>query len=668
MLYKELFRPIKIGSVEIKNRIGMAPLQPIGLVNPGDDCYSPRIIDYYVERAKGGVGLIITGATEIENDIEKSVPGIYPSIATNPLRFIGSAGELTEKVHSYGCKIFIQLTLGLGRSAPPEWIVGQPVAPSPLPNHWNPSVICRELSTQEVEILVRKAGEAAEIAAEAGFDGVEIHAAHEGYLLDQFMIARFNRRTDKYGGDLLGRLTFPIEIVQEIKKRLGIGFPVQIRYAIKSFIKDWNQGGLPEDEFEEKGRDLAEGLEIAKILEQAGYDAFNADASSVEGYYWAHPPEYQKHGCYLDLVKELKRVVNVPVLVAGRMDLPEVAHKAIIEQKADMILLGRGLLADPKWPKKVREGNIQQIRPCLGCHDGCLTRTAILRPLSCAVNPACGREKDYGINRANIVKKVMVVGGGIAGMEAARVAALRGHQVLLFEKTNELGGHVREASVPDFKRDVYRLLAWDENELQKLNVNVNISREVSLEQVVEEKPDVVIVATGSKYAFPPVPGIDKGNVATATDLLLGKKACGDSVIVIGGGLVGCEVALWLKKKGKKVTIIEKRPNILTGGSPLSHAKKTMIIDLLNFYKVDVITDAILLEIREDGVEIRYSEGQMKHSILGDTICIAAGLESDQELFKQIEHVIPNSYLIGDARRVQNIMSAIWDACEVARII
>lgn len=668
MLYKELFRPIKIGSVEIKNRIGMAPLQVIGLVNPGDDCYSPRVIDYYVERAKGGTGLIITGATEIENDIEKSVPGIYPSISTNPLRFIGSAGELTERVHAYGCKIFIQLTLGLGRSAPPEWVIGQPVAPSPIQNHWNPSLICRELSTKEVETLVRKAGEAAEVAAEAGFDGVEIHAAHEGYLLDQFMIARFNKRTDKYGGDLQGRLTFPIEIVQEIKKRVGKSFPVQIRYAVKSFIKDWNQGALPGEEFEEKGRDLAEGLEIAKILEQAGYDAFNADASSVEGYYWAHPPSYQEHGCYLDLVKELKRVVNVPVLVAGRMDLPEVAHKAIIEQKADMILLGRGLLADSDWPEKVREGSVQHIRPCLGCHDGCLTRTAILRPLSCAVNPACGREKEYGINRAGVVKKVMVVGGGIAGMEAARVAALRGHQVLLFEKTNELGGHVREASVPDFKRDGYRLLDWYENELQKLNVTVNFLRQVSLEQVVEEKPDVVIVATGSRYSIPAVPGIHKKNVATATDFLLGKKSYGDSVIVIGGGLVGCEVALWLRKKGKKVTIIERQPNILSEGSPLSHAKKTMIIDLLNFHKVNVVTDAILSEIKDDGVEIRNSGRQMKHLIFGDTICIATGLESEQELFKQIKQVIPNTYLIGDARRVQNIMSAIWDGYEVARNI
>ena len=282
MLFTELFEPIKIGSVEIKNRIGMAPLQVMGLVNPGDDCYSPRVVEYYVERAKGGAGLIITGATEIENNIERSVPGIYPTISTNHRRFNASAAELTERVHAYGCKIFIQLAFGLGRSAPPEWVVGQPIAPSPVPNHWDPSVICRELSTKEVETLVRRAGEAAEIAVGAGFDGVEIHAAHEGYLVDQFMIARFNKRTDKYGGDLLGRLTFPIKIVQEIKKRVGKGFPVQIRYAVKSFIKDWNQGGLPGEKFEEKGRDLAEGLEAAKILEKAGYDAFNADASSVE--------------------------------------------------------------------------------------------------------------------------------------------------------------------------------------------------------------------------------------------------------------------------------------------------------------------------------------------------------------------------------------------------
>lgn len=668
MLFTELFEPIKIGSVEIKNRIGMAPLQVMGLVNPGDDCYSPRVVEYYVERAKGGAGLIITGATEIENNIERSVPGIYPTISTNHRRFNASAAELTERVHAYGCKIFIQLAFGLGRSAPPEWVVGQPIAPSPVPNHWDPSVICRELSTKEVETLVRRAGEAAEIAVGAGFDGVEIHAAHEGYLVDQFMIARFNKRTDKYGGDLLGRLTFPIKIVQEIKKRVGKGFPVQIRYAVKSFIKDWNQGGLPGEKFEEKGRDLAEGLEAAKILEKAGYDAFNADASSVEGYYWAHPPEYQEHGCYLDWSKELKKAVNVPVLVAGRMDLPEVSQRAIIDQKADMILLGRGLLADPFWPKKVKEGNVQYIRPCLGCHDGCLTRIAILRPLSCAVNPACGREKEYGVERACIAKKVMIVGGGIAGMEAARVAALRGHQVLLFEKTNQLGGHVREASVPDFKRDGRRLLAWYQNELQRLKVTVNIERKASLELVMKEKPDVVIVATGSKYRIPAVPGTDKKNVVTATELLLGKKNSGESVVVIGGGLVGCETALWLTKQGKKATIIEKQKDILSGGSPLSHAKETMILDLLRFHNVSVMTDRTLLKVTDDGVEISDIEKQTKQSILADTICVATGLISKQELFKQLERVVPSAYLIGDARRVQNIMAAVWDAYEVARAI
>jgi 2-enoate reductase len=279
-------------------------------------------------------------------------------------------------------------------------LIDRPIAPSAIPNYWDPTVTCRELTTEEVESLVKKAGESAEIAAASGFDGVEIHAVHEGYLLDQFTIELFNRRKDKYGGNLEGRLNFPIEIVKEIKKRVGRSFPVSLRYSIKSYIKDWNQGGLPDEKFEERGRDIEEGLKVAKILEKAGYDAFDADGGSYDAWYWAHPPVYQKHGCYLPLTEKLKEVVSVPVLVAGRLDIPDLAKKVLNDGKAaDMIVIGRGLLADPYWPKKVLRGETKRIRPCIGCQDGCLGRIFIGRPLSCAVNPACGREDEYGIKK-----------------------------------------------------------------------------------------------------------------------------------------------------------------------------------------------------------------------------------------------------------------------------
>lgn len=456
--YSKIFEPIKIGKAEVKNRIAMAPMVVRGLTTMGG-AFSQRAIDYYIERARGGTGLIITSLVRVENEIEKFPMPSVPCLSLNPGHFIQTACELTEGVHAYGARIFIQLTGGVGRVGRPRNLLSRPIAPSAIPNYWDPSITCREMTTEEVERLVRAFGEATKVAIAAGFDGIEIHAVHEGYLIDQFAIAMFNRRTDKYGGDLRARLTLPVEIVKEIKHQVGADFPVQLRYSIKSFIKNWCQGGLPGEQFQEAGRDTEEGLAAARILEEAGYDAFNADAGSYDAWYWAHPPLYQEHGCYLPLTERLKKVVTVPVLVAGRMELPELAAAAIAEGKADIVCLGRGLLAEPSWSNKVLEGKIQRIRPCLGCQD-CIERTALGRPLSCSVNPACGRERDYAVQPAREVKSVMVIGGGVAGMEAVRVAARRGHRVSLYEKNDKLGGHLIASSVPVFKQDMVRLLKW----------------------------------------------------------------------------------------------------------------------------------------------------------------------------------------------------------------
>jgi len=520
--HSKLFEPIKIGKVEIKNRIAMSPMHLFGLTTLGG-AFSQRAIDYYKERARGGTGLIITGIVKVENEIEKRPVNSISCLSLNPIHFIQTASELTEGVHTYGTRIFLQLTAGFGRVGEPGDISGQPVAPSAIPNYWDPTVTCREMTTEEVERLVKAFGEAAKIAVMAGFDGIEIHAMHEGYLIDQFTIAMFNRRTDKYGGNLRERLTFPIEIVKEIKNKAGVDFPVQLRFSIKSFIKDWRQGGLPAEEFKEAGRDIEEGLEAAGILEDAGYDAFNADAGSYDAWYWAHPPSYQEHGLYLPLTGRLKKVVTVPVIVAGRMDVPDLAAAALAEDKADIVSLGRGLLADPYWPASVFEGKVSRIRPCLACQDGCGERINLGRPLSCAVNPACGREKDYAIQPAREVKNVMVIGGGIAGMEAARVAAIRGHSTALYEKNDRLGGHLIAVAVPEFKQDVARLLKWYETELAELGVQIHLNKEATLELAQKEKNNVVIVATGSKSIIPDIPGVDSEKVTTPTDILLGKK-------------------------------------------------------------------------------------------------------------------------------------------------
>lgn len=663
---QKLFEPMKIGSVEIKNHIAMAPMANMGLIEE-DGCYTKRVEDYYVERARGGTGLIITGAVKVENEIEKLKMPSFPCITINPTHFIQTSSELTERVHAYGAKIFIQITFGLGRSGAPAFLDGQPVAPSAIPNYWDPTVTCRALTTQEVETMVKRFGEAAVIAKESGFDGIEIHAVHEGYLLDQFTLSIFNRRTDKYGGDLKGRLTLPSEIVREIKNTVGEKFPVILRYSVKSYIKDWRQGGLPGEEFKELGRDVEEGMEAAKILEQAGYDAFDADCGTYDAWYWAHPPMYFDYGCYLPYSEKLKKEVKVPVLSAGRLDLPGIGEKALQDGKLDMVVIGRGLIADPYLPNKLMNGEEDRIRPCLACHDGCMGRMFIAKPLSCAVNPAAGREGTYGITPACVKKNVLVVGGGVAGMEAARVAALRGHQVSLYEKRDQLGGHVIEGSVHDFKLADRNLLKWYETELGKAGVQVSLNSELTERDILERKPDAVVVASGSTAVKLKVPGIEKSKVCFAEDLLSGKKQAEDPVVVIGGGLVGCETALWLAKQGREVKIVEALPEILKAGRPIPHMNRIMLIDLLKFHNVESITNHSLLEVTDEGVTVIGKDFE-RTALKAGTVVIAVGYKPDRTLCHSLKGKVAELYNIGDSREAANIMNAIWDGYEVGRSI
>ena len=658
-----LFEPIKIGGMEVKNKISMAPMGAFGLVD-NEGCYNQRAIDYYVERAKGGAGLIITSITKVENELDKVIPGIIPIVSINPGRFLMTSAEMTERVHAYGSKIFLQLTMGFGRSgAPGTLLAAQPVSASDIPNYWDPKVTCRALTTSEVEWIVQKFIEAANIAKQAGFDGVEIHAVHEGYLLDQFTLSIFNRRTDKYGGDLRGRLTLPIEIVQGIKDSVGDDFPVGLRYSVKSCIKDWRQGGLPDEDYVEKGRDLKEGLEAAKILEKAGYDELNTDVGTYDAWYWSHPPVYQKSGLYLPYTKELKKVVNIPVIVAGKLGIPEDAEKALEDGQADMIGLGRPLLTDPYWPKKVLSGKYEEIRPCIGCHTGCLGRGFECKPLSCAVNPACGRERYYEIKPTLVPKNVMVVGGGVAGMEAARIAKMRGHNVTVYEASNALGGVIIPGSVPDFKLDDRRLISWYRNEMKRLNINVALNTKVTEELVDKEKPDIVIIATGAKEIKLSLPGIEKDKVASAVELLNGTKKAGKNVLMVGGGLVGCETALYLAQSGKNVTIVEAKENILSTGKPVPHMNKIMLIDLLKKYNVKVITNNSLLSVTDEGAVLIDNKFKQQN-VQADTVAIAVGFKSNNELYNKLHGKVTDLYLIGDAYQAANIMDAIWSGNEV----
>lgn len=658
----KLFSPITIGKVKIKNRIAMAPMGAFGLISD-DGSYNQRAIDYYVERAKGGTGLLITSITKVENEIDKTVMPAFPCATTNPVKFIETSTEMTERVHAYDTKIFLQLTMGFGRSGAPALMAARPVSASAIPNYWDPSITCRALTTEEVETIVRKFGEAAQIAKAAGYDGVEIHAVHEGYLLDQFTLAIFNHRTDKYGGDLRGRLTLPIEIVQTIKKACGADFPVGLRYSVKSAIKDWRQGGLPGEQYEEKGRSLEEGLEAAQILEAAGYDELDTDVGTYDAWYWSHPPIYQKHGLYLPYTEELKKVVHVPVIVAGKLDIPDMAEKALDDDGADMIGIGRGLLADPYWPRKAFSGKDADIRPCIGCHAGCLGRAFEGKILSCAVNPAAGRERLYELHPALQSKDILIAGGGIAGMEVARVATLRGHKVRLYEKTGELGGHVVPGSKPDFKLDDKRLLEWYIHQMKELQVDIHMNTEVTPELIEREKPDAVVVATGSGDIVPQVPGIDKPNVCNACEVLNGDRQTGRNVVMVGGGLVGCETALWLAQAGRSVTVVEMLDDILLSGSPVPHMNRIMLIDLLRQAKVKVIPKHSLLEVRDDGVKI-IDRNFRRSELPCDTVVTAVGYRPDTALFDAISGKVGDLYVVGDANAANNLMYAIWTANEV----
>lgn len=663
MKYAKLFTPVKIGNVTIKNRFAMAPMGPLGLAD-ADGGFNQRGIDYYTERAKGGTGLIITGVTFVENEIEEHGMPNCPCSTHNPVHFVRTAREMTERIHAYNAKVFLQMSGGFGRVTIPTNL-GEfpPVAPSPIQHRWLDKT-CRALTTEEIRSIVKKFGEGAYNAKRAGFDGVQIHAVHEGYLIDQFAIALFNQRTDEYGGSLENRLRFAKEIVEEIKERCGKDFVVTLRYSPKSFIKELRVGGLPGEEFEEKGRDLEEGVEAAKLLVAYGYDALDTDVGSYDAWWWSHPPMYQEKGLYRPYCKLMKENVDVPVICAGRMDDPDMALEAIENGTCDMISMGRPLLADPDYCNKLRSGRMDEIRPCISCQEGCMGRIQEYSMINCAVNPQAARERFMAYTPILKAKKVMVVGGGVAGCEAARVLATRGHKPEVFEATDHLGGNLIPGGAPDFKEDDIALAKWFKRQLELLEVPVHYNTKVTKEMVLAGGYDAVVCATGSTPKMFPLGDDEK--VYSAADVLTGAKEAGDTMVVVGGGLVGCETALWLAQKGKKVTIVEALPKILALNGPLCHANSEMLERLIPFHGIEVVCGARVTGYK-DGYLSATVDGEEK-KIPCDGVILSVGYRENNSLYQELEFEVPEIYQLGDAKKVANIMYAIWDAFEVANHI
>ena len=663
MKYQKLFTPVKIGSVTIKNRFAMAPMGPLGLAD-AQGGFNQRGIDYHTERAKGGTGLIITGVTFSDCKVETQSMPNCPNSTYNPVHFIRTSREMTERVHAYGSKIFLMMSAGFGRVTIPTNL-GEfpPVAPSAIPHRWLDK-ICRPLTVEEIRSIVKSFGDGAYNAKRGGFDGVEIHAVHEGYLLDQFAISMFNQRTDEYGGSLENRLRFAKEIVEEIKSRCGEDFPVALRFSVKSMIKDWREGALPGEEFTEMGRDIEEGLQAAKLLVEYGYDALDTDVGTYDAWWWNHPPMYQKKGLFRPYCKMVKEVVNVPVLCAGRMDDPDMALEALEKGECDIISLGRPLLADPDYVNKLRAGRVKEIRPCISCQEGCMGRIQEYSMINCAVNPQAARERDMAYAPVLTSRKVLVVGGGVAGCEAARVLAVRGHRPEVYEKGGCLGGNLIPGGAPEFKEDDLALAAWYADALERLHVPVHLNHEVTKDEVLAGDWDAVIVATGSS---PKTFSLgDDDHVYTASQVLLKEKDCGESTVIVGGGLVGCETALWLARHGRKVTIVEALDKILAVNGPLCHANKDMLERLVPFNGVEVVTGAKVKSYQNGVLTAETAEGEKKISC--NSVILAVGYREEDSLYRQLEFDVPEIYLLGDARKVSNIMYAIWDAFEVANHI
>lgn len=660
MKYQTLFTPLKIGNCLIKNRYVMEPMGPAGLAD-GFGAFNERAVDFYTERAKGGVGLIIAGMCYVENTVEWHADGSMPCPTKAPVLFKRTAIELTERVHAYGAKIFIQLSAGFGRVTNRFRPGDKPIAPSEIPYRWDPSITCRAISTEEVQQIIRSMGEAAAIAKAAGFDGVEIHAMHEGYLIDQFAMECCNRRTDQYGGSLENRIRFAVEIVEEIKKKCGKDFPVIMRYSSKSFMKDFGIGALPGEEFQEMGRDLEEGMVIAKMLQDAGYDALDADVGCYDSWYWNHPPMYFDGGMYLPFNRELKKHVTIPVLTAGRMDDPKVACEAVSTNATDFVGLARPLLADADLVNKLYRGEEEDIRPCLSCQEGCIGRLKKYLHISCAVNPAACRERSFALKRTDAPRKVAVVGGGAAGCEAARVLKLRGHEPVLFEAGERLGGKLHQAGAPDFKEDDRKLIRWYEYQIKKLEIPVHFHTKIEGEEQLR-KFDQIIIATGSD----PIQ-INLGEetpVENVKDVMEHPEWYEEPFAIVGGGLVGCEAALMLAKQGRGVSIVEALPELMAANGPACYANRQMLKDLIRFYQIPVYENSRARKTDKDGLVIENAAGT--GHIEAKTVVLSVGYRADQSLYRSLSEAGREVYLAGEAKDgSSNVLRSIWDAYEIA---
>lgn len=659
MQFNNLFTPLRIGNLTLKNRFILAPLGMHMFDARGG--INEEGANYYAQMAKGGFGLIMTGSLITDTKVDKNSSLERFSPNWNYKNFIATCVPMNERIHSYGAKIFAQISAGSGGN-------GAHKSASELPTFFNPEYKTAALTVDEIKKKTEMLILGAEKCKKAEFDGVDIHALHWGYLLDEFAMSITNKRDDEYGGTLENRLRFPKEIIQGIKQICGSDFPVSVRVGLKSYIKGLGMNKASLTGNKEAGRTLEEGLEVCKLLEFYGYDALNVDVGVYGSFYHACPPIYMPKGHYLPLAAEAKKAVNIPVILSNRMNDPIMAEKAIAREEIDGVVIGRPALADPFFPNKVAKGKVEEIRPCIACNECIKYLLKNGAAVGCAVNPAITRELSYGITKAVYRKTVIVVGGGISGMEAARVAKMSGHDVTLYEACDKLGGSLIPAGGHSFKKEMRELNDWYQRELKDLGVPVILNSTVSVDMLKHSGADTAILAVGSIPVIPEIPGIDNPKCVSCVDVLLRKKPVGQNVIVAGGGLVGCEIAIECAMKEKSVIIVEALDEILVAGPEIPLMNSMMIKDLIKYYKIDVHLGCTVTSINDNGVVVASLGGNNIQEIPTDTVVLAFGFKPAPSMLRDLYGSGIDVYQTGDCNRVGNVMTAIWDAYEVARSI
>ena len=678
--YAPLFTPWRIGNVEIKNRIVQAAMGGTSLFGWLEPCHFDKEAAYHIlNRAQNNVGLVLPGMQCVRDTMGRR--WLYQ----NRKMFRDLAAWMPE-FHKTGAKLFVQLAAGFGRSMAinemmvkmlqnkPFGKVAKPfldveyacASASATPNRWYPEVKSRPLTVEEIHEMVDAFAKTAGLLQEAGVDGVEIHAVHEGYLLDQFTIANMNYRTDEYGGSFENRYRFPVEIVQAIKATCGKDFPVALRYSVVSKTKGFGQGAVPGEEFAEFGRNMAESERAVKYLEEAGYDMFDCDNGTYDAWYWSHPPVYMPANCNLAEVEHIKRFTSCPVVCAGKME-PAVAAQEIAAGRLDAMGVARQNLVDPEWVMKLLEGREEDIKPCINCHNACFNfnkskGTPNMQPLGdamhlarCALTPSTMQHNKYKIVPARRPKKVAVIGGGIGGMESALVLKKRGHVPVIFEKSGELGGLYNTAAAMSFKQADKALLRWYERELAREEIEVRYHMEVNAPQTLRHEFDEIVVCTGAVPKTLPVKGFHRA--LSFTQLLRGDTDPGDRVVFFGGGLSSCEAAYELVLQGRHPTIVEYANDLIaTPGTCL--ANTSFLREMLAFKEVPVYLESTITEIGEGFVTVRGRDG-VEQQIPCDSVVNGVGFVPAPVGVGE-----RGLHRVGTCEKWGNLRDVIWGAWDV----